>query len=139
MADTRREKDPLGPLDVPSDALYGVQTLRAVQNFPLSGLRPLEAFVIAQVWIKKAAALTHKETGRLDPKMALAYYARGRAYFGLKDRKRAIQDYDEALRLNPKYALAYIDLGILLNMQNRLVEGEAFLRQAVALDQHTPR
>jgi len=70
MADTRREKDPLGPLDVPADALYGVQTLRAKQNFPISGLRPLEPFVIAQVWLKKAGALTHKETGRLDAKLA---------------------------------------------------------------------
>src|SRR6478735_4108287 len=67
---TRTEKDPLGTLEVPADALYGVQTLRAVQNFPISGLRPLEPFVIAQVWIKKAAAMTHKETGRLDAKMA---------------------------------------------------------------------
>ena len=67
---TRTEKDPLGPLEVPSDALYGVQTLRAVQNFPLSGLRPLGPFITAQVWIKKAAALTHKETGRLDAKSA---------------------------------------------------------------------
>src|SRR6185295_18444492 len=67
---TRSEKDPLGALDVPADALYGVQTLRAVQNFPISGLMPLEAFVLAQVWIKKAAALTHKETGRLDAKLA---------------------------------------------------------------------
>src|SRR5881398_1291565 len=67
---TRSEKDPLGALDVPADALYGVQTLRAVQNFPISGLMPLEPFVLAQVWIKKAAALTHKETGRLDAKLA---------------------------------------------------------------------
>ena len=35
---TRTEKDPLGELEVPVDALYGVQTLRAVQNFPISGL-----------------------------------------------------------------------------------------------------
>jgi len=70
MTDTRREKDPIGPLDVPSDAMYGVQTLRAKQNFPISGLRPLDAFVTAQVQIKKAAALTHKETGRLDAKLA---------------------------------------------------------------------
>src|SRR5436190_3638416 len=70
MTSTRTEKDPLGTLEVPSDALYGVQTLRAVQNFPISGLRPLEPFVIAQVWIKKAAALTHKELGSLDPKLA---------------------------------------------------------------------
>src|SRR5512132_3740005 len=70
MTDTRREKDPRGPLDVPTDALYGVQTLRAKQNFPISGLQPLEPFVTAQVWIKKAAALTHKESGRLDAKLA---------------------------------------------------------------------
>jgi len=68
--DTRREKDPLGPLDVPIEALYGVQTMRARQNFPISGLRPLDAFVDAQVWIKKAAALTHKETGRLEARLA---------------------------------------------------------------------
>jgi fumarate hydratase, class II len=70
MTETRREKDPLGPLDVPADALYGVQTLRAKQNFPISGLRPLEPFVLAQVWIKKAAALTHKQTGRLEARLA---------------------------------------------------------------------
>ncbi|HXT15435.1 MAG TPA: aspartate ammonia-lyase [Gemmatimonadaceae bacterium] len=70
MPDTRREKDPLGYLEVPTDALYGVQTQRARQNFSISGLTPLEPFIISQVWIKKAAALTHKETGRLDPKLA---------------------------------------------------------------------
>ena len=67
---TRSEKDPLGTLEVPNDALYGVQTLRAVQNFPISGLRPLPAFVDAVVRIKRAAALTHRETGRLDAKLA---------------------------------------------------------------------
>ena len=51
MADTRSEKDPLGMLDVPSGALYGVQTLRARQNFPISGLRPLDAFIDSQVLI----------------------------------------------------------------------------------------
>ncbi|MEX2178021.1 MAG: aspartate ammonia-lyase [Gemmatimonadaceae bacterium] len=66
----RVEKDPLGEKDVPESALYGVQTLRAMENFPISGLRPLEPFVLAQVWIKKAAALTHRTTGRLDAKLA---------------------------------------------------------------------
>ena len=75
MTATRIEKDPLGELAVPADALYGVQTLRALQNFPISGLRPLEPFVIAQVWIKKAAAMTHKETGRLDMRRADAIIA----------------------------------------------------------------
>jgi aspartate ammonia-lyase len=71
MADAfRTEKDPLGPKQVPADALYGVQTLRARENFAISGLRPQWPFVVAQVWIKKAAALTHKETGRLDARLA---------------------------------------------------------------------
>ncbi|MDE3173612.1 MAG: aspartate ammonia-lyase [Gemmatimonadota bacterium] len=72
---TRSEKDPLGPLDVPADAYYGVQTQRALQNFPISGLGPLREFVRAVVWIKKAAALTHKETGRLDAALADAIVA----------------------------------------------------------------
>src|SRR5688500_6141493 len=67
---TRAEKDPLGELQVPADALYGVQTLRAVQNFPISGIKALPEFVVATVRIKKAAALTHKDTGRLDAELA---------------------------------------------------------------------
>jgi aspartate ammonia-lyase len=72
---TRVERDPLGTLEVPADALYGIQTLRAVQNFPIGGFVPLEPFVVAQVWIKKAAAQTHKKTGRLDPTRADAIIA----------------------------------------------------------------
>ena len=72
---TRPEKDPLGTRDVPQSALWGVQTLRAQENFPISGLKPLWPFVLAQVWIKKAAALTHKETGRLDASLADAIVA----------------------------------------------------------------
>ncbi|HKR55891.1 MAG TPA: aspartate ammonia-lyase [Gemmatimonadales bacterium] len=68
--DTRNEKDPLGELPVPAAALYGVQTERARLNFPVSGLAPLPAFVTAVVWIKKAAALTHKDTGRLEARLA---------------------------------------------------------------------
>ena len=74
-AATRTEKDPLGPKEVPAEALYGVQTVRARENFPISGLPPLWPFVMAQVWIKKAAALTHKTTGRLDAKLADAIVA----------------------------------------------------------------
>ncbi len=70
MTDTRIERDPLGELPVPAGALYGIQTERARQNFPISGLRPLAPFVDAVVWIKKAAALTHRETGRLTPALA---------------------------------------------------------------------
>ncbi len=67
---TRIEKDPLGEKAVPTGALYGIQTLRAAENFPISGLRPLPAFVDAMVWIKRSAALAHKETGRLEARLA---------------------------------------------------------------------
>src|SRR2546429_7017462 len=70
MGPTRIERDPLGELSVPADALYGIQTERARQNFPISRLQPLAPFVDAVVWIKKAAALVHKQTGRLDSKLA---------------------------------------------------------------------
>jgi aspartate ammonia-lyase len=67
---TRIERDPLGELPVPADALYGIQTERARRNFPISGLAPLPAFVDAVVRIKQAAALTHRDTGRLEPRLA---------------------------------------------------------------------
>src|SRR5437867_1511222 len=70
MTSPRIERDPLGEKAVPSAALYGIQTLRASENFPISGLRALPAFVDAVIWIKRSAALTHKETGRLDPRLA---------------------------------------------------------------------
>ena len=70
MTKTRIERDPLGEKAVPAAALYGIQTLRAAENFPISGLRPLPAFVDAVVWIKRSAALVHKQTGRLEPPLA---------------------------------------------------------------------
>jgi fumarate hydratase class II len=70
MSETRTERDPLGELPVPAGALYGIQTERARRNFPISGLMPLAPFVDAMIWIKRAAALTHKETGRLAPDLA---------------------------------------------------------------------
>ena len=70
MSATRIERDPLGEKPVPSDALYGIQTLRAMENFPISGLRPLPCFVDAVLWIKRSAALVHRETGRLEPELA---------------------------------------------------------------------
>ena len=72
MSASRIEKDPLGEKAVPASALYGIQTLRANENFPISGLRPLPAFVDAVIWIKRAAALTHRETGRLETPLANA-------------------------------------------------------------------
>jgi aspartate ammonia-lyase len=89
---TRIEKDPLGELPVPADALYGVQTLRAVKNFPISGLKPLAAFVDATVRIKRAAAVTHKQTGRLDAKLADAIIAAADEVLGGQHREHFVVD-----------------------------------------------
>jgi len=93
---TRIEKDPLGEKAVPSDALYGIQTLRAAENFPISGLRPLPAFVDAVVWIKRSAALTHKETGRLESKLADAIVQAADEVLSGKHRDQFIVDVYQA-------------------------------------------
>jgi aspartate ammonia-lyase len=71
----RIERDPLGEVRVPAEALYGAQTARAVENFPVSGLRPHPQFVTAMVLIKKAAAEANMATGRLDPAVGRAIVA----------------------------------------------------------------
>jgi aspartate ammonia-lyase len=64
----RREKDTLGEVEVPADALWGAQTQRAIENYPISGYKPFPAFVRAMVQVKRAGALANTEAGRLDPK-----------------------------------------------------------------------
>jgi aspartate ammonia-lyase len=71
----RTERDPLGELQVPADAYYGVQTARAVENFPISGLRAPADLVTATVLVKKAAAEANAALGRLDPALARAIVA----------------------------------------------------------------
>ncbi|MBK8026307.1 MAG: aspartate ammonia-lyase [Chloroflexi bacterium] len=70
MVEYRIEKDSLGEVQVPVNALYGAQTQRAVLNFPVSGLKPYPAFVWSMVMIKRAAAEVHKELGLMDAKVA---------------------------------------------------------------------
>src|SRR5215210_1598610 len=71
----RTERDPLGELSVPADAYYGIQTARAVDNFPISGLRAPADLVVATVLVKKAAAEANAALGRLDPRIAPAIVA----------------------------------------------------------------
>ena len=72
---TRTERDPLGTLDVPAGAYYGIQTLRAVRNFPISGMRAPADLIAATMLIKKAAAQANRALGRLDPAVADAIAA----------------------------------------------------------------
>lgn len=59
----RKEKDSLGEVSVPASALFGAQTQRAVDNFPISGLRPWRAFIWSVAAVKRAAALVNFDVG----------------------------------------------------------------------------
>ena len=66
----RVEHDTLGDVNVPSQALYGAQTQRAVDNFNISGLKPWKAFIWSMAVIKRAAAEVNRDLGLLDDKTA---------------------------------------------------------------------
>src|SRR5271167_1544536 len=72
MSNTRIEKDSLGHKEVPSHAYYGIQTARAVENYPISGLRAHPTLIRAVAMVKEAAALANRELGLLDHKTANA-------------------------------------------------------------------
>ena len=72
MSKHRVERDPLGDVRVPAGALYGAQTQRAVENFPISGLTAHPELVSATVRIKQAAARANGALGRLDAAIATA-------------------------------------------------------------------
>jgi aspartate ammonia-lyase len=68
----RVEKDAIGERLVPAGAYYGIQTLRAAENFPVSGIMPKPVFVTATAMVKKAAAMANVELGLLDRKRGAA-------------------------------------------------------------------
>ncbi len=70
MAATRKEKDSLGFVEVPAERLYGAQTARAVENYPISGLRAHGELIRAFGLVKAAAAEANRELGLLDPERA---------------------------------------------------------------------
>jgi aspartate ammonia-lyase len=77
LAATRREHDLLGDRDVPEAALYGIQTLRAMENFAISGveLREFPTLVSAVAAVKESAAEANRDLGLLEPRLAEAIIA----------------------------------------------------------------
>ncbi len=68
----RIERDSLGEIQVPRNALYGAQTQRAVINFPISGMRPWRAFIWSIATVKRAAAEVNRDLGLLEGDLAAA-------------------------------------------------------------------
>jgi fumarate hydratase class II/aspartate ammonia-lyase len=95
-ARTRIERDTMGELEVPATALYGAQTARAVQNFPISGLRAHPAFVDATVRIKLAAARANGKLGLLPRAKARAIEAAAREVLGGAHREQFVVDVYQA-------------------------------------------
>ena len=69
---TRTEKDSLGTRDIPAEVYYGIQTARAVENYPISGMRAHPTLVRAFGMVKEAAAEANRELGLVDEKIANA-------------------------------------------------------------------
>jgi aspartate ammonia-lyase len=92
----RTERDPLGEIEVPADAYYGVQTARAVENFPISGLRAAPDLVTATILIKKAAAEANATLGRLDAGLAAAIVASADEILGGSLRDQFVVDVYQA-------------------------------------------
>ena len=70
--ETRKEIDSLGEKKIPQDAYYGIQTFRAIENFPVSGIKAPADFIRAYVYVKKAAAIANMEVEWLDEKIGKA-------------------------------------------------------------------
>jgi aspartate ammonia-lyase len=94
--DYRIERDPLGEVRVPADAYYGVQTVRAVENFPISGLRAPADLVTATILVKKAAAEANSALGRLDAAVAGAIAASADEILGGRLRDQFVVDVYQA-------------------------------------------
>jgi len=70
MLEYRIERDLLGEKQVPKDAYYGIQTMRAKENFPITGYPPHEELIRAFGYVKKAAAMANRDVGVLNDKIA---------------------------------------------------------------------
>lgn len=90
--DYRVEKDSLGEVRVPKNAYYAAQTQRALQNFPITGMKPYPAFVWSMVMIKRAAAEVHKDLGLLDAELADAIIQAGDEILGGQLREHFVVD-----------------------------------------------
>lgn len=93
---TRLERDSLGQRALPADAYYGIQTDRAVENFPISGLKPKPAYIDATVQIKKAAATVNSALKHLDAALANAIAAACDEILGGKLRNWFVVDIFQA-------------------------------------------
>ena len=100
----RVEKDPLGYLEVPGSAYYGVQTARGIHNFPISGALPHAALIRAIVQVKKAAARANMATGRLPKQLGNAIVAAADEILQPTEQAAEADDFGPARPADPMHA-----------------------------------
>ena len=93
---TRIEKDSIGPKEIPADVYYGVQTARAVENYPISGMRAHPTLIRAIAMIKRASAEANKELGLIDAKVADAIIAAAKEVIDGKWEREFVVDVFQA-------------------------------------------
>ena len=93
---TRSERDSLGERAVPAEAYFGVQTVRALENFPISGLRAHPALIVATAQVKLAAAQANVALGRLSPTVGNAIAAAAREVMGGRWQEQFVVDVYQA-------------------------------------------
>ncbi len=92
----RTERDSMGERQIPDAAYYGIQTLRAIENFPISGIKPLPTYVDACVSIKKAAAIANAELGCIPQEVGQAIVAAADEVLSGKFRDQFVVDVYQA-------------------------------------------
>ena len=94
--ETRSERDSLGDREVPAEAYYGIQTVRAMENFPISGLRAHPALIVATAQVKLAAAQSNVALKRLNPTVGDAIAAAAREVIDGRWRDQFVVDVYQA-------------------------------------------
>jgi aspartate ammonia-lyase len=92
----RIERDSMGELPLPSSAYYGIQTLRAIENFAISGIKPLSTYVDACTLIKKATAIVNGELGCIPQDISQAIVQAAEEVLNGKFRDQFVVDVYQA-------------------------------------------
>jgi aspartate ammonia-lyase len=92
----RIEKDSMGEKQILNDTYYGIQTLRAIENFPISGIKPLATYVDACILIKKAAAIANQELGCITEEIGEAIVSAADEVLQGKSRDQFVVDVYQA-------------------------------------------
>ncbi len=92
----RIERDSMGELQIPDDAYYGIQTLRAIENFPISGIKPIPTYVDACVLIKKATAIANGQLGCIPQDISRAIVQAADEVLNGKFREQFVVDVYQA-------------------------------------------